>query len=194
MIKLDKDPPVTADGEVLINVKLKLPVVIFPDDNVRIPAMFMLEASKIPAELLTLRLLKVVAVVPPMVCCELPLKLTVPDPAVIVPPLFVQLPVTINVVADPPLSVFPEASTDPLIVWPRLVPRFSVPPEPDKLSPPEVTLPENVAVPAVLVILTVPVVENPAIVCTNMPLEITIGAAFAVNVPPLLIKSPPKVN
>ena len=50
----------------------------------------------------------------------------------------------------------------PLKVWFKLVPRFNVPPVPFIVRPPAFIGPVMVAVPAVLVIDTVPVVVKPA--------------------------------
>src|SRR5947209_605771 len=54
-----------------------------------------------PALLLLLRLLKVVALVPPIDCVDEPLKLTVPELALNVLPLFVQLPERLSVPLKP---------------------------------------------------------------------------------------------
>ena len=68
-----------------------------------------------------------------------------------------------------------------------------MPPVPLMVNPAPPTLPVKVAVPPVLVMLTRPVVVNPAILWVAKVLAITIGDAFAVIVPPLFIKLPPKV-
>ena len=54
--------------------------------------------------------------------------------------------------------------------------------------------PCKVAVPAVLVIETCPVVEKPAMLWVVMVFAITTGELPAVKVPPEFIKSPPNVN
>ena len=92
-----------------------------------------------------------------------------------------------------PFKVPAVSVTSPVNVCVLLVPRSSVPPDPLIVRAAALTLPPNVAVPAVLVMLTLPVVVNPAILWVAIVLAIMIGEALAVNVP-LLTKLPPKVN
>ena len=51
----------------------------------------------------------------------------------------------------------------PAIEWVSADPRFNVPPVPFNIRLPMLTFPLNVATPAVLVMVILPVVENPAI-------------------------------
>jgi hypothetical protein len=77
----------------------------------------------------------------------------------------------------------------PLNVCVKLVPRSSVPPTPLMVSPAPFTLPVNVAVPAVFVIDTVPVVVKPTMLCSAVPV-IIIAALPQLMGSPLLTKLP----
>ena len=69
-----------------------------------------------------------------------------------------------------------------------------MPPIPLIVNVPPLTLPAKVAVPAVLVMETAPVVVKPAMLCATIVFAMTIDELPAVKVPPLLTKSPPRVN
>src|ERR1035437_151984 len=101
------------------------------------------------------------------------------------------LPPIFNVL-EPPLRVPAVLVHVPVNVWVRPAPRLSVPPMPLIVSPPPFTLPRNVAVSAVLVMDTVPVVVNPAMLCAAPP-PIVMAEPLAVNVP-LLLKLPLSVT
>ena len=98
----------------------------------------------------------------------LPERLRMLDPRFSVPAVLVSVPV--NVCVNP-------------------APRFSVPPEPLIVNAPPLTLPVNVAVPAVFVIDTVPVVVKPSMFCADAVPVNVMAALPAVNVP-LFMKSP----
>jgi len=70
---------------------------------------------------------------------------------------------------------------------------FNVPPLPLMVRPPPLTEPCKVAVPAVLVIETKPVVVNPERDWVAIVPEIITGDALAVNTPELL-KFPPRLS
>src|SRR2546429_48604 len=67
-----------------------------PSLSVSVPLTIDPVARPTPALLLIVRLLKVVATEPPMLWAPVPLKVTVPLPAVNVPPFLVQLPFTLT--------------------------------------------------------------------------------------------------
>lgn len=98
------EPPEIAELAVLVTEsKLVAEVAKKPEVSVRFPDTEV-AALKVTVllpgepELAKVRLLNVVDEVPPIVCGALPLKLIVPDPAVNVPPLFVQLPDAVRLV------------------------------------------------------------------------------------------------
>ena len=96
-------------------------------------------------------------------------------------------------VLEPPSRILPvELDHCPVNVWVKPVPKFNVPPLPLKVNPAPPTLPVNVAVPAVLVIETNPVVVKPPILCVPVP-EIIIGVKVPIKVP-VLVKFPAKVT
>ena len=119
------------------------------------------------------------------------MKFTVEVPAVKVL-LLAQLPATL-IVELLPKSVPAVRVTFPVKLCVSPAPKSSVPPVPLIVNPPPFTLPVNVAVPAVFVIETRPVVVKPAMLCEAIVLAMTIGEALAVKMP-LLTKLPPKVN
>ena len=82
----------------------------------------------------------------------------------------------------------------PVNVCVKPAPRSSVPPFPLRVNAPPFTLPSNVAIPLVFVIDTVPVVVKPSMVCVADVFAIVIAELLAINVPPLLMKLPPKVT
>ena len=90
--------------EELVRVNVLAPVVKIPLLNDNTPEIEMLFVSVMPAALLIARSLNVVDEVPPIVWADMPVKLTVPVPAVNVPPFLVQFPATVKV-DDPPIRV-----------------------------------------------------------------------------------------
>ncbi len=125
---------------------------------------------------------KLLYVTAAIVCALAEFQLTVPVPAVNVPPVPLKLELRFSVL-DPPLSVPFVLVHIPVNVCVSPAPRFKVPPFPFIVNAPPFTLPINVAVPAVFVIETVPVVVKPSMLCANVVPLITIGDAPAVNVP-----------
>ena len=118
------------------------------------------------------------------------MNVNVPVPAVKVPPDPLVSPPIFKVLVL--LFKVPAVMVQsPVKVWVK-APRFSVPPEPFIVKAPPFTFPVKVAVPAVFVIETNPVVVKPAIDCVPLP-AMVIGDALAVNVP-LLVKLPPRVT
>ena len=95
-------------------------------------------------------------------------------------------------VLEPALSVPLVIVHPPVKVCVKL-PRVSVPPTPLIVSAPPFTGPANVAIPAVFVIETVPVVVKPAMLCVSAGPARMILELPAVKVPALL-KSPYKVS
>lgn len=146
-----------------------------------------------PAVLLMVRLLKIIAMFRLIVWAKLPLKLTVPVEAVKVPVLPVKLPVKLKVL-EPPSSVPAVNVTAPLIWCDKLVPRFSVPPLPLMVNPPPMILPVNVAVPAVFVIETKPVVVKSSMLCVVAVPAIAIAELPPAKVPDVVVKFPFRVT
>ena len=96
-------------------------------------------------------------------------------------------------VLDPPCSVPLLLVQFPVKVCTRPAPRFRVPPSPLVVRDPPLTFPVRVAVPAVFIMVTVPVVVKSSIFwAAVVPSMITVELP-AVKVPEL-IKSPSKVN
>ena len=77
-------------------------------------------------------------------------------------------------VLESPFKVPAERDTVPVKVCVNPTPKSSVPPFPNSVNPAAFTLLVNVAVPAVFVITTAPVVVKPAMLCATMVPEITI--------------------
>ena len=127
---------------------------------------------------------------PATVCAPFALYSTVPVLDVKVPPVPLTVPLIFKVL-EPPFKV-PLVRVQLVKVCVNPVPRLSVPPAPLIVRPLPPTLPVNVAVPPVLVIVTVPVVVNLPMFWSAVPL-IVMFEALAANVP-LLVKSPPKVR
>ena len=92
-------------------------------------------------------------------------------------------------VLEPPFNVPAVLVQVPVKVCVNEVPRFKVPPVPLIVKPAPFTFPVNVAVPAVLVIDTVPVVVKSSIFCGVIVPAIVIPPAPLVSVP-AFIKSP----
>jgi len=123
-------------------------------------------------------------------------KITVPVPAANndpIPPQAVALVELSFNVLEPPFRLPAVRVTSPENVWVNPVPRFNVPPVPLIVNPAPLIEPCMVAVPAVLVMETNPVVVNPESVWVVMAPEIIIGEAFAVKIPELL-KLPPRLS
>ena len=140
------------------------------------------------------RLLKVVADAD-IVCAPAAPKLTVPVPALNTVPVPFQAVVLVAFslrILLPPFNVPAVRVTIPVKVWVSAVPRFKVPPVPLMVSGPPLTLPCKVAVPEVLVNVTLPVVVKPAIDCVDTVPAIVIPPDPLVKVP-ALIKSPSRV-
>ena len=97
-----------------------------------------------------------------------------------------------NVLESPSNRAVPDRDQTPEKVWVNPLPSLSVPPLPVIASPAPPTFPVKVAVAAVFVIETLPVVVNPAMFCAIVH-AMTILDAPAVNVP-LFVKSPVNVN
>ena len=115
MIKVVAEPPVTALVDEFVTVIVLDPVDKIPLPSDTVPLTETLLVNVTPVALLTVRLLKVVGEVPPIVCARLPLKLIVPVPGVNVPEFFVQFPATPNV-EEPPFNVPAVRVTAPLNV------------------------------------------------------------------------------
>ncbi len=117
--------------------------------------------------------------------------LTVLVPAVNVPAVLVVVPPIFSVL-ELPRSAPLVLVQAPVKVCVKPAPRFRVPPEPLNVKAPPLTLPVNVAVPAVLVMDTVPVVVKLPMLCVAVPAIVTPPEPLVV--PPLLIRLPFKVN
>ena len=99
----------------------------------------------------------------------------------------------LSVLRRPPFKVPAVSVMSPEKVCVRLVPKFSVPPDPLIVSAAPLTAPVKVAVPPVFVMETAPVVVNPAMLWAELVPATTMGELPAVNVP-ALTKSPWKVR
>lgn len=120
------------------------------------------------------------------------MKFTVPVPAVNVPDVTFNDPLTLSMLNKPPFRV-PLVSVTLLTVCVKPLPRFSVPPAPLMVSAPALafTLPVSVAVPLVLVMVTKPVVVKPAMLfVVTVPLNVTAFAPKLSVPPPVLDKLP----
>ena len=202
---LGKGAPVRLMAPTTSNVPVEAPAVlgcvsVLPEATVmsllvsaRTPLTVLSLFIAMPPASLLVRLLKVVAVVPPIVWPAPPLKVVVPAPGVNVPPLLVQLPVTLVFV--PPVKT-PVASN-------RLPFTFSVA---GPVKPPAVivrsfvvtvtVLPPAANVPPLLLTITllkVWLAAVPLIDWVPPPLKLTV-LPVGVNVPPLFVQLPGDVH
>jgi len=109
-----------------------------------------------------------------------------------VPAVYDVAPPIFNVL-ELPRSVPLENVQAPVNVCVNPAPRSRVPPDPLSVNAPPLTLSVSVAVPAVFVIDTAPVVVNPSILCAATVPVIVTPPEPLVNVP-AFIKSPSKVK
>jgi len=161
---------------------LNAPLIVVAEVNIIVPVM-----AKV-------KLLKVVAEAESVWFPGAP-KITVPVPDVKSDPVPFQAVTLAELslrVLEPPFNVPADRVTSPVNVWFKPAPRFNVPPLPLIVNPAALIEPCMVAVPAVLVMETDPVVVNPESVWVVIAPEIITGEAFAVKTPELL-KLPPKL-
>ena len=123
-----------------------------------------------------------------MFCEELPLKFTVPVPAVNVPTP-VRLPPTLSVL-ELQFNVPAVSATAPLTVCVKLVPKLIVPAA-ATVNPPNDIADVNEVVPVVFVDVTVPVVVKPAVLgAITVPLIVTLFEPNANEPPPEFVRFP----
>ena len=120
------------------------------------------------------------------------MKRTVPVLAVNVPVVPETVPDRMRVLFVPPLRVPLVRVQVPVMVWVRPVPKLRVPPTPLMVRLVALRLPVRVAVPAVLAMVTVPVVEKPAMFWATVPAMVMLELP-AVKVP-AFVKLPRRVT